>query len=82
MSLTGMSIAACGSQHCVTCADEGIEMTVLRVDDMRGLALCTDATGRRESVETALLERLAAGDRVLVHAGTAIAALGRAKGGR
>jgi hydrogenase maturation factor len=71
------SLRACGSQHCVTCADEGVEMTVVAVDDARGLALCAGAAGQRASVETALVEGVAVGDRLLVHAGTAIAALGR-----
>jgi len=59
--------------HCITCSDEGVPMTVRRVDADRGLALCEDADGRRSSVEIALVEPVAAGDTVLVHAGTAIA---------
>ena len=47
-------------------------MTVLRVDERRGLALCADAQDRKESVEIALVEPVLPGDRVLVHAGTAI----------
>jgi len=50
-------------------------MTVVRVDDDRRLALCADETGARHTVETALVEPVSAGDRILVHAGTAIAAL-------
>ena len=61
--------------HCITCADDGVPMTVLAVDEARGLALCADADGARQSVETALVEPVAAGERLLVHAGTAIAAL-------
>ncbi|MEZ5076732.1 MAG: HypC/HybG/HupF family hydrogenase formation chaperone [Solirubrobacterales bacterium] len=57
---------------CVTCGDEATEMTVLDLDPERGLALCTDAEGARSSVETALVEPVAAGERLLVHAGTAI----------
>lgn len=68
----------CGSQHCITCGDDGVEMQVLRVDDARGLALCADADGQHCTVETALVDPVAPGDRVLVHAGTAIAALGQA----
>jgi hydrogenase maturation factor len=52
-------------------------MTVLRVDAERGLALCLAADERRASVETALVEPVAPGDRLLVHAGTAIARMGR-----
>jgi hydrogenase maturation factor len=75
------SLGACGSQHCVTCADEGVEMTVVAVDEARGLALCDGAAGQRSSVETALVDGVAPGDRLLVHAGTAIAALGRGEPG-
>ena len=48
-------------------------MRVRRIDAERGLALCEDETGRRESVEIALVAPVADGDRLLVHAGTAIA---------
>jgi hydrogenase maturation factor len=50
-------------------------MTVVRVDERRGLALCSDELGARATVETALVERVMPGDRLLVHAGTAIARL-------
>ncbi|MCW3028682.1 MAG: hypothetical protein JWN81_1893 [Solirubrobacterales bacterium] len=50
-------------------------MTVVRTDEDRGLALCADAEGARHAVETALVEPLAAGRVVLVHAGVAIASL-------
>ena len=59
--------------HCITCADEGVEMRVVEVDEARGLALCAAPDGARESVEIALVEPVAPGDTVLVHAGTAIA---------
>ncbi len=66
---------ACGSEHCITCGDDGDPMTVLRIDDLRGLALCGDDHGARSTVEIALVEPVALGDRLLVHAGTAIARL-------
>ena len=47
-------------------------MLVQQVDEGRGLALCEDAGGRRSSVEIALVEPVALGDELLVHAGTAI----------
>lgn len=50
-------------------------MTVVRVDADRGLALCADEEGARHTVEIALVEPVSPGDRILVHAGTAIAAL-------
>jgi hydrogenase maturation factor len=61
--------------HCVTCADEGVAMRVVAVDDVRGLALCAADTGERASVETALVGAVAPGDALLVHAGTALALL-------
>jgi hydrogenase expression/formation protein HypC len=65
----------CDAHHCITCGDDGDPMTVLRVDERRGLALCADADGDRSTVEIALVERVEPGDRILVHAGTAIANL-------
>ena len=63
----------CDSTHCVTCGDDGVPMRVVRVDEARMLALCEDGDGDRSSVEIALVEPVAPGDTVLVHAGTAIA---------
>jgi hydrogenase assembly chaperone HypC/HupF len=63
----------CDSTHCVTCGDDGIPMTVVAVDTDRMLALCENDDGARSSVEIALVEPVAPGDTVLVHAGTAIA---------
>jgi hydrogenase maturation factor len=60
------------SCHCITCSDEGTPMTVVRIDAHRSLALCEDADGARASVEIALVEPVADGDRLLVHAGTAL----------
>ena len=65
----------CGSQHCITCGDDGEPMTVTQIDDVRELALCHDERGASCSVEIALVGDVAAGDRLLVHAGTAIARL-------
>jgi hydrogenase maturation factor len=67
----------CQSQegHCITCGDDGVPMTVVAVDLDRGLALCAHEDGRRETVETALVDPVALGDVLLVHAGTALARL-------
>ena len=70
-----MSAACSGGEHCITCADDGVAMTVVAVDEQRALALCADAVGARWSVETALVDPVAVGDLLLVHAGTAIATL-------
>lgn len=66
---------SCSSEHCITCGDDGVPMTVAEVDHRRELALCTDEEGGRHSVEIALVAPVAPGDRLLVHAGTAIAPL-------
>jgi hydrogenase assembly chaperone HypC/HupF len=65
--------------HCITCADEGVAMRVVAVDARRGLALCRAPGGARESVEIALVEPVAPGDALLVHAGTALTKLDRAE---
>jgi hydrogenase maturation factor len=66
---------ACGSQHCITCGDDGVPMTVVRVDESRGLALCEQTDGTRATVEIALIEAVAPEDVLLVHAGTALTRL-------
>jgi hydrogenase maturation factor len=45
----------------------------MRIDGERDLALCEADDGRRETVEIALVTPVSEGDRLLVHAGTAIA---------
>jgi hydrogenase maturation factor len=67
-------VNACGD-HCVTCSDEGIPMQVERVDTARGLALCSAEDGTKSTVETALVEPVVPGDRLLVHAGVALVGL-------
>ena len=48
-------------------------MLILRIDRERDLALCSAGDGSRASVEIALVHPVSEGDRLLVHAGTAIA---------
>ena len=61
----------CG-EHCITCSDAGVPMRVLRVSDEG--AVCVDEDGiRHEGVAVELVEPVAAGDQILVHAGVAIA---------
>jgi hydrogenase maturation factor len=67
--------AVCGSEHCITCGDDGVPMVVVALDQARGLALCDDGDDQRLTVETALVAPVTLGDRLLVHAGTAIATL-------
>ncbi len=63
---------------CITCGDEAIRMRVLRIDADRELALCAaeDGEADRSTVEIALVQPVSEGDRLLVHAGTAIAHAG------
>ena len=65
----------CTSDHCITCGDDGVPMSVLRIDEQRGLALCADDDGAKSTVEIALVEPVAPDDRVLVHAGVALVRL-------
>jgi hydrogenase expression/formation protein HypC len=62
-------------EGCITCGDVALPLTVVAIDEPRGLALCEDEQGRRETVETALVLPVAAGDRLLVHAGAALTKL-------
>jgi hydrogenase maturation factor len=63
----------CDHEHgCITCGDEAVAMRVVRVDETRALALCEDEGGERSSVEIGLVDPVTPGDRVLVHAGTAL----------
>ena len=64
---------SCESDHCITCGDVAVEMTVLCVDETRELALCQGDDGRHETVEVALVAPVRPAERLLVHAGTAIA---------
>jgi hydrogenase assembly chaperone HypC/HupF len=66
----------CHSDHCITCGDEGIPMTVLRIDETRALALCADDEGAKSSVQIELVDPVAPGDSLLVHAGVALVRLG------
>jgi hydrogenase maturation factor len=79
VSVEPPSAPSCGAEHCITCGDDGIPMTVLKVDRERGLALCSNERDERSTVETALVEPVRIGDRLLVHAGTAIASIATAQ---
>jgi hydrogenase maturation factor len=67
---------ACDHEHgCITCGDEAKPTRVVRIDDARALALCEDEDGVRSTVEIALVEPIAEGATLLVHAGTALQVL-------
>ena len=63
---------SCSDDHCVTCGDIAVAMTVLRVD---GALACCEAEGEEETVETELVGDVTPGDQVLVHAGVALVRL-------
>jgi hydrogenase expression/formation protein HypC len=64
----------CDSDHCVTCGDIAVEVRVVRLLP-RDLAVVDTGQGEEE-VSVALVDA-AAGDTILVHAGEAIAVVGR-----
>jgi len=66
---------SCDEHHCITCADEGVPMSVVALDAERGLALCIDDAGARHSVEIGLVAPVSLGDEVLVHAAVALVRL-------
>jgi hydrogenase maturation factor len=68
-------VSDCDHDVCITCGDHAVAMRVVRIDVVRSLALCEDEDGARESVEIALVEPVNDGDRLLVHAGTALQVL-------
>jgi hydrogenase maturation factor len=58
--------------HCTTCADAATPMRVLALTDDG--AVCVDEEGtHHDGIMVELVEPVAPGDRVLVHAGVAIA---------
>ena len=65
----------CTDAHCITCSDEGTPMRVDSIDDTLGMAWCSDRAGERAEVMIALVNNVAIGDWLLVHAGTALTRL-------
>jgi hydrogenase maturation factor len=67
---------ACDPERgCITCSDEGIVMRVVQLGADDGLAVCADEQGRQSEVMITLVEPVAPGDTLLVHAGTALVTL-------
>ncbi len=62
----------CENGHCLTCSDEVIPVKVLSVNQATGLAL-VEVSDQAEEVDISLVEDIAPGDTLLVHAGVAIA---------
>ena len=66
--------------HCITCSDEALPFTVVRVDAEHGVALVSveeqEGTGEKtEEIDITLVDDVVPGNVVLVHGGVAIALL-------
>lgn len=57
--------------HCITCSDEAVRVTVLRVDEETEVAQ-VKVQAQAEEVDISLIECVAPGDVLLVHGGVAI----------
>jgi hydrogenase expression/formation protein HypC len=64
----------CGSDHCITCGDIAVEVRLVR---LLPDGLADVDTGQAEERVSVALVSAAVGDTILVHAGEAIAVLGR-----
>lgn len=81
--MTEASLEAVGAAHqgaicevvdgCLTCGDVAVPVTVVESGDPD--ALCEDDHGQRGSVGVELVAPVTVGDRLLIHAGVAIARL-------
>jgi hydrogenase assembly chaperone HypC/HupF len=60
--------------HCITCSDEALPASVLRIEQETGVALVTIGIEQSE-VDITLVEAVEPGDWLLVHGGVAIARL-------
>jgi hydrogenase expression/formation protein HypC len=68
-----VTVPECHDDVCITCSDQAVEVTVVRLLD-DGLAVVD--TGRGEEEVSVALVAAGVGDTVLVHAREAIAVLG------
>ena len=66
--------SACHGETCITCSDLAVEVRVVRL--LPGLLAVVD-TGQGEEQVSVALVTAAVGDTILVHAGEAIALVGR-----
>jgi hydrogenase expression/formation protein HypC len=71
-----MTAEDCHGDHCITCGDIAVEVTVLRLLP-DSLAVVDTGQGAQEEVSVALVSA-AVGDTILVHASEAIAVVQRA----
>ena len=67
-------VPECHGDVCITCSDTAVEVTVVR---LLGDGLAIVDTGRGEEEVSVALVTAQPGDTILVHAGEAIAVVGR-----
>ncbi len=60
--------------HCITCSDEALPATVVRVDQAAGLAVVA-VNGGTVEVDVTLVDAVVPGHVLLIHGGVAIAHL-------
>ncbi|MGI8597477.1 MAG: HypC/HybG/HupF family hydrogenase formation chaperone [Thermoleophilaceae bacterium] len=76
MSAPASTDPACRAEEgCITCGDEAHPVRVLSADEATGLAVCAGEDGLLGEVEVGLVDPVAAGDVLLVHAGVALTRL-------
>jgi hydrogenase maturation factor len=57
--------------HCLTCSDEMVTVSVIRIDQDTGLAL-VEVGNQVEEIDITLVEDISLGDLLLTHGGVAI----------
>lgn len=62
-------------EGCITCGDVGVPLEVVALN-AGPIAVCRDERGAQEEVDVSLVDDVAEGDRLLVHARVALARLG------
>ncbi|MDQ5852450.1 MAG: HypC/HybG/HupF family hydrogenase formation chaperone [Chloroflexota bacterium] len=74
MSIEDQYASCAADGHCVTCSDEALPATVVRVDHEAGLAVVAVDGGTAE-IDVTLVDAVEPGHVLLIHGGVAIAHL-------
>lgn len=69
-----MNVPQCSGDHCITCSDEAVEVTVLAID-VSGSTASVSVQGQIEDVDISLVDTPQPGQRLLVHGGVALTVL-------
>lgn len=67
-------------QGCITCGDTAVALRVVGSSAAADIFVCENAEGLKEEVDTGIVDAVAVGDLLLVHAGVALARLERKRG--